>query len=172
MIIRKATVADAESIAKVHVDCWRTTYKNIISEKLLTNLSYEQRTKLWINNISKEENYVFVAENNNRSIIGFIDGSSVKPGEYQGYDGDVTSIYILKEHQGLGIGKKLMKSLFDEFKSLNYHSAIVKVLEENSFCKFYEAMGAKVVDHTTINIADDNLNLLVYGWDDISLLKA
>ena len=40
MIIRKATVADAEGVAKVHVDCWRTTYKSIISEKLLTNLSY------------------------------------------------------------------------------------------------------------------------------------
>ena len=67
---------------------------------------------MWINNISKEENYVFVAENNNRSIIGFIDGSSVKPGEYQGYDGDVTSIYILKEHQGLGIGKRTIEKPF------------------------------------------------------------
>lgn len=172
MIIRKATVADAEGVAKVHVDCWRTTYKSIISEKLLTNLSYEQRTKLWVNNISREENSVFVVESNDRNIVGFIDGSSVKPGEYQGYAGDITSIYILKEHQGLGIGKKLIKSLFDEFKSLNYHSVIVKVLEENSFCKFYEAMGAKVVDTTIINIADDNLNLLVYGWEDINLLKA
>ncbi|MGG0791620.1 GNAT family N-acetyltransferase [Peribacillus simplex] len=171
MIIREATVADAEGIAKVHVDCWRTTYKDIISEKFLKNLSYEQRTKLWVNNISKEDNSVFVVENEDRRIVGFADGSSVKSGEYPGYDGDVTSIYILKELQGLGIGKKLMKSLFAEFKSLNFHSAIVKVLEKNSSCHFYEAMGAKIVDSVFIKIADDNLKLLIYGWEDISILK-
>ncbi len=168
MMIREATIADAEGIAKVHVDCWRTTYKDIISEQFLENLSYEQRTKLWVNNISSEENSVFVVENKDGSIIGFTDGSSVKPGEYQGYDGDITSIYILEEHQGLGIGKKLMESLFAEFRRLKYRSVIVKVLEENAFCQFYEAMGAKIVDSTIINIAEDNLKLLVYGWEDIS----
>ncbi|WP_227001783.1 GNAT family N-acetyltransferase [Virgibacillus necropolis] len=167
-MIRKATVADAEGIARVHVDCWRTTYKDIISEKFLTNLSYEQRTKLWVNNISRKNDSVFVAVNDDEKIIGFTSGGNVKLGEYQGYDGDVTSIYILKKFQGLGIGKKLLKRLFTEFESLNFHSVIVKVLEENKSCHFYEAMGAEIIDSTSIKMADDNLKLLVYGWEDIS----
>lgn len=30
MKIRKAEITDAEGIAKVHVDSWKTTYKNIV----------------------------------------------------------------------------------------------------------------------------------------------
>lgn len=48
MIIRKATISDAEGIAKVHVDGWRTTYKNILSDEFLNKLLYEQRTKMLI----------------------------------------------------------------------------------------------------------------------------
>lgn len=46
MNIRKANRDDAPGIAKVHVDSWRTTYKGIIPQSFLDELSYEQRTKL------------------------------------------------------------------------------------------------------------------------------
>ncbi|WP_099159185.1 GNAT family N-acetyltransferase [Virgibacillus ndiopensis] len=168
MIIREATLSDAEGIAKVHVDCWRTTYKSIISDDILKNLSYEQRTNLWINNITREDNYIFVVENEDGKIIGFTDGGSEKSGEYPGYDGDVTSIYILEEYQGQGIGKKLLNRLFEEFESLDLHSAIVKVLEKNGSYRFYEAMGAeRVVDNKFVQIGSDRLKLLVYGWRNL-----
>ena len=61
MIIRKAILTDAPMIAKVHVDSWRTTYKDIIPKAFLDKLSYEQRTGLWYRNISEENNYVLVA---------------------------------------------------------------------------------------------------------------
>ena len=53
MIIREANLDDAKGIAKVHVDSWRTTYKNIIPDEYLNNLSYEKREQLWTNNIPK-----------------------------------------------------------------------------------------------------------------------
>ncbi len=73
MTIRMATIEDAKGIAKVHVDSWRTTYKGIIPEDFLNNLSYEKRTELWIRNISRTDNYVIVAENPEGEIIGFAD---------------------------------------------------------------------------------------------------
>lgn len=54
MKIREAIVSDAKGIAKVHVDSWRTTYKGIIPDDFLNNLSYEQRTKLWEENIDSK----------------------------------------------------------------------------------------------------------------------
>ncbi|QNU39537.1 GNAT family N-acetyltransferase [Geobacillus sp. 44B] len=168
MIIREAALSDAEGIAKVHVDCWRTTYKNIISDDFLNKLSYEQRTKLWVQNISREDNYVYVAENEEGQIIGFTDGGKEKSGKYPGYDGDVTSIYILKEYQGLGIGRKLLRQLFKKFISLNIHSSIVWVLKDNNSRFFYERLGAKiVVDNEFIKIGNDNLKLIAYGWESI-----
>lgn len=169
MIIRDATISDAEGIAKVHVDSWRTTYKNIISDEFLDKLSYEQRTKLWLNNISREDNYVFVAENGKGEIIGFADGGKEKSGKYPGYEGDVTSIYILKEYQGFGVGKKLLNQLFEKFSSANINSSIVWVLEDNHSRIFYEKLGAKlVVDDQSIKIGIDNLKLMAYGWKDIN----
>lgn len=64
MKIRKANSVDATSIAKVHVDSWRTTYKGIIPDEFLNNLSYEQRTELWKENLARVDNYIVVAENN------------------------------------------------------------------------------------------------------------
>lgn len=73
MYIRTAILDDAKRIAKVHVDSWRTTYRNIIPDEFLKRLSYEQRTDSWISNISREGNFVFVAVNNDEEIVGFTD---------------------------------------------------------------------------------------------------
>jgi len=61
--IRRANIEDADGIAKVHVDSWKTTYKGIIPNNFLNGLSYEDRTELWKQNINKEDNYVIIAEN-------------------------------------------------------------------------------------------------------------
>ena len=69
MMIRKATIVDAEDIAKVHVDSWKTAYKGILPDEFLNRLSYEQRTMLWERN-TLEQN-VYVAENAEGKVVGF-----------------------------------------------------------------------------------------------------
>jgi ribosomal protein S18 acetylase RimI-like enzyme len=166
MIIRKAKLSDAQGIAKVHVDCWRTTYKNIIPNGFLDNLSYDQRTDLWIKNISNEQNYVFVAENDVGHIIGFADGGK-RETNIVDHSGDLTSIYILQEYQGMGIGKQLVQQLFSKLDELGYKSIFVEVLEDNKSRLFYESLGAEWLRTEKINIAGAELNLLVYEWKDI-----
>lgn len=83
MMIREAMISDAEDIAKVHVDCWRTTYKDIMPAEVLERLSYEQRTELWNANLSTEDGHlVYVAENEKGEMIGFVSGGPEKSGEY------------------------------------------------------------------------------------------
>lgn len=41
-MIRQATAKDGRAIAEVHVDAWRSTYKGIVSDEFLENLSYEK----------------------------------------------------------------------------------------------------------------------------------
>ena len=45
--IRKATLHDAEQIAKVHVATWKMTYKAFLSESFLKNVTPESRYILW-----------------------------------------------------------------------------------------------------------------------------
>jgi L-amino acid N-acyltransferase YncA len=167
IIIRKANISDAKGIAKVHVDCWRTTYKNIIPDDFLDRLSYDQRTELWIKNISKDGNHVFVAENNDGQIVGFADGGKRETNRVEN-SGDLTSIYILEEFQGMGIVKKLIKQLFSKFDELGFNTIFVEILEYNKSRFFYEAFGAQLLKSEKIKIAGVELNFLVYEWKDIS----
>lgn len=166
MIIRKSKVSDAKGIAKVHVDCWRTTYRNILPDGFLERLTYEQRTELWIKNLSKEDNYVFVAENNIGEIIGFADGKKRETNTVEN-SADLTSIYILEQYQGLGIGRQLLRILFLQFEKLNINRVFVEVLEGNNSRYFYETFGAEWVITKKVKIAGAELNLLVYEWKSI-----
>ncbi|RDU38938.1 GNAT family N-acetyltransferase [Neobacillus piezotolerans] len=166
MTIRKATLEDAEAIAKVHVASWQTTYKGIMDEGFLQKLSVEKRKELWLNNIPREESIVLVAELDGE-IVGFADGSPVKEGEYPGYGGDITSIYFYEEHQGKSFGKQLLNRLLDGFRQQGFTNAIVKVLEDNAACRFYETLGARRIDEHIIEVAGGKANLLTYAWDKL-----
>lgn len=167
MNIREAKVSDAERIAKVHVDCWRTTYKGIVSDVYLERMSYERRTELWRSNITKTDNSVLVAESDEGKIIGFASGGKRETNQVENST-DLTSIYILKEYQGKGIGKKLVEKLFAHFKELGYQKVFVEVLEDNKSKFFYEKMGAKFLKTTTIVIQGEELNLSIYEWENLN----
>jgi hypothetical protein len=42
MIIRSAKLEDATGIAKVRIDTWRTTYRDIVPSEFLNGMSYEE----------------------------------------------------------------------------------------------------------------------------------
>ena len=169
MIIRLATLSDAKGIAKVHVDSWRSTYTSIIPDDYLYGLSYEGREKLWEDNMSKSK--VYVAESESGEIVGFSTGGKERSEKYKDFTGELYAIYILKEYQGQGIGKKLMNPVINDLIKLDIFSMIVLVLEKNSSRYFYEAIGGKQIDLLEIKMAGQKLNEVVYGWNDIRLLS-
>jgi len=166
MNIRKANSQDAQDIGKVHVDSWRTTYKGILPDDFLNNLSYEQRTELWKKNISDATNYVLVAENKQNEIIGFATGGTRKTNSVPNAT-DLTSIYLLEEYQGMGIGKQLLKEIFAYFKLKGYEKVFVEVLAENKTRNFYEYYGAQYVNKVEIKIGGKIVEELIYVWNDI-----
>ncbi|UOY89874.1 GNAT family N-acetyltransferase [Bacillus glycinifermentans] len=167
--IRKAASADAKGIARVHVDSWKTTYADIIPDEYLQNLAYEKQEQLWINNIP--QGGVYVAENDDGEIVGFSSGGAERSGKYSGYDGELYAIYILKEHQGQGIGRALFKPVIDELKRMRIGSMLVLVLEENASRQFYEALGGQKIDAVEVEIGGRKLSELVYGWEDIRKIQ-
>ncbi|TFD99477.1 GNAT family N-acetyltransferase [Jeotgalibacillus salarius] len=166
MNIRKAEIDDAKGIARVHVDSWRTTYKGIIPDKVLSGLSYGQRTELWQRNILRDGNYVFVAENEQKEIVGFADCGRRDTNKIKD-SGDLTSIYLLEDYQGVGIGKQLMKRLFKQFEKLGYNRVFVEVLKDNKTQFFYEHYGAILIKAEVIKMAGAELELFIYEWEDV-----
>ncbi|MFK9090879.1 N-acetyltransferase family protein [Bacillus salipaludis] len=165
MKIRKAVLADAKEIAKVHVDSWRTTYAGIVPEEYLNSLSYESREQLWKSSIPKGG--VYIARNLEGQIIGFISGGKERTGKYSDYIGELYAIYILKEYQSKGLGRFLIKPLIEELLLQNISTMLVLVLEDNSSRFFYEALGAEKIDTIEVEFAGKKVKELVYGWSDI-----
>ncbi len=89
MILRGAGLADAPSIARVHVDTWRTNYRGIVPEDTLTQLSYEERERGWSQILSSSVDsgqFTYVAEDELGQIVGFVRGGPERTSDlvYQG----------------------------------------------------------------------------------------
>ncbi|WP_255723302.1 GNAT family N-acetyltransferase [Sporosarcina sp. ACRSL] len=162
--IRVAVMNDAEGIARVHVDSWRTTYKGIVSESVLQNLSYEQRAENWRRGIGK--NALYVAEDENGKIIGFATGGKERTGNYEA-DGELYAIYLLQEAQGQGIGKKLTQLIAQSLKEQGFTSMLVWVLEQNPSKMFYESLGGQPIAEAMIDIGGEEFKEIAYYWGNI-----
>ena len=166
MLIRKANIEDAAGITKVQVDSWRTTFKGIVPDDFLENLSYDKREPIWKRAVM--ENNLYIVEDENGHVIGFSVGGKERTGNYKSYSGEVYSIFILKEYQGTGIGRLLVKSVVEDLKKKKLNSMLIWVIEENPACQFYEALGGKEIDTREIEIGGKKLSEVAYGWDDIA----
>lgn len=164
MRIREAVIEDVEAIARVHVDSWRTTYKGIVPENYLKQLSYEQRAENWRRGVGR--NALYVAEDVSGKIIGFATGGKERTGKY-GVDGELYAIYLLQEAQGQGIGKALTIKIAQSLNKQGFTSMLVWVLELNPSKKFYEALGGKALAETMIEIGGEDLKEIAYYWENI-----
>jgi len=159
-------MADAASIAKVHVDGWRTTYKDIVPPKFLKKMTYDKKKRLWESVLL--EGCVFVAENEEGQIIGFATGGVERSGAYEEFQGELSTLYIAEAYQSRGLGKCLVKTIIEEIEMLGISTMVVSVLEENTSKHFYEALGGQMIDTVEVEIGGKKLKELVYGWKDIS----
>ncbi len=170
VIIRKAELADAFSIAKVSVNCWKSTYKGIIAEEYLENLSYEQREqamKSTIISLSMNKKFIFVAEDDTDGIVGFVSFGENREDD-KNYKGEIYAIYILKEYQNKGIGKLLFKNAVDKLKENSLFPVIIWVLAENiQACRFYVFMGGTKIKEKYISIDHKNYNGVAYSFKEV-----
>ncbi|GMA50003.1 putative N-acetyltransferase YuaI [Alicyclobacillus contaminans] len=140
--IRKVNPTDAGAIAKVHVDSWRTTYRGIVPDDFLDGMSYAVSEARWrrISAQNAPDYAMFVAEDEDGSIIGFANGGRERSGDAD-YDGELYAIYLLQAHQRRGIGRALFQNIVQHLVVNGFRSMLIWVLEDNPACRFYESMG-------------------------------
>lgn len=133
MSIRAADPEDAPAIARVHVDSWRTTYRGLLPDHVLANLSLEERQASWQQRIDAPalgrcSGFVFVAEDVTGRVVGFASGGPERENDSD-FEGELYAIYLLKEHQGRGLGRRLTKHVVERLRSLGHNSMRVWGLE-------------------------------------------
>ena len=179
MPVRDAHAADAEAIARVHVDSWRTTYKGIIPQSYLDGLNVEMRANYWRHQLGERDGperqpgllpeWTIVLAEEDEQVVGFAAGGAERTG-HASHSGELGAIYLLQEYQGRGIGRRLAEAMAGRLAAQGHSSMLVWVLAKNPARGFYEALGGRLIDRQTITLAGARLDELAYGWDDILLL--
>ncbi len=168
--IRAAVPEDAASMARVHVDSWRSTYAGIVPAEYLAGLSYPNRESLWKELLTTDRpgaSY-FVAEAEDGDIVGFASAGPERESDGT-YRGELYAIYILEEYQRMGLGRRLFSCVTRRLLPDGFNSMLLWVLEDNRpACRFYESLGGERVARKTITIGGADLVEVSYGWRDIS----
>jgi ribosomal protein S18 acetylase RimI-like enzyme len=170
--IRKATLEDASAIATVHVAAWKETYRGIVSDYVLNNLSIKRRTEQWVNSLSDETHQfhrAFVAEIEGQ-VVGFASYGSpqIKDSDF---DGELFAIYILKTAHRRGIGRALAREVVNAMREAGWNSMMVWVLKDNPARGFYERLGGEYLYDKPIEIGDESLVECAYGWRELSCFQ-
>ena len=171
MIIRIATADDAAGIAVVHVESWRSTYTGIIPDDVLASRSRTEREHSWRQMLAapESEGSVYVAEDRNGEIIGFISGGPERSGDTV-YIGEIYALYLLASFQGQGIGRQLMRALVGRMVQEGTTTLLLWVLAANPARAFYERLGGQPVREKTEMIGGAPLLHIAYGWRDAGII--
>lgn len=175
MIMREARKTDADSIAKVVVDTWRTTYIGIVPQHYLDSLSYELIAGRWQERLANIDQiwpgwFIFVAEDDSGSVVGFAGGG---PSQDSGLDftGELGFIYLLNSYQRQGTGRRLLTTITLKLKEQGYNNMMVWVFSANPYRAFYEALGGHQVAERYVDKYEGHLAETAYGWRDLSVFE-
>lgn len=168
--LRVATLEDAEAIARIHVESWRSAYAGMLPDDLLVGMSLEKQTRMWERMLRGGET-VMVAEDPRYGVIGF---GSYGPNRSarSHFTGEVYTLYLLPDFQGLGIGQGLLRGLFGALAREGHEAALIWVLAPNPSRYFYEAMGGRPVARRNTKMGDIEVPEIAYGWESVKALPA
>lgn len=156
LTIRPMTLNDADAKGYVHWKSWQETYPGLVDADYLSKLSLEKCQSIAF----RWQNHCLVAELNSK-IVGFCSYGPCRDTDLPD-SGEVMSIYLLKEAQGMGIGRKLMDAAFQKLD--RYRTIAIWVLKGNHHAiGFYEHFGFRfdgISKDITIGTPNTELRLI------------
>ena len=157
MNIREATSNDLPALSQLAQKTYSETFGHSMSTtELETELKSNKSETYFKNAIEKDKDTFLIAETNN-IIIGYIglrDPNFTMTGHQPtSKDQALNGIYVDSDHQGQGIGRKLMDVAFNHPRFLKAENIYLSVWEENKPAyNFYLNYGFKVVGEREIII--------------------
>ncbi len=175
--VRRAIPEDAESIARVHVESWQSSYRGILPETFLAAMSVEERTKHWRRNLAEPDGSIagissaappghatFVGVGVGGDIVGFCSAGPNRGGAQQ-FAGEVYAIYLLDSARRQGLGGALFHEAASWLAARQLEPVVVWVLADNRPAReFYRAIGGRELEQRLITIAAISYSEVAYGF--------
>jgi ribosomal protein S18 acetylase RimI-like enzyme len=157
--IRAATAADIPALARLHVTTWNATYAPL----LMRGPSYEIRERQWRDAFAKNDPawFCFVVQRLDGALVAFAQGNT---SDHPDFTGELNKIYLLREYQRLGLGRRLLGHVARRFLSQGINSVWLFGDARNPSSRAWRALGAEKTD------PDPGTGN--YGWRDLHTLAA
>jgi GNAT superfamily N-acetyltransferase len=157
--VREASAADIPALARLHVTTWNATYAPL----LMKGPSYHVRERQWREAFAKNEAgwFCFVVERPDGELIAFAQGNR---SDHPEFGGQLNKVYVLRDYQRMGIGRRLLGHTARRFRNLGVNSMWLFGDARNPSSRVWTALGATKTDS---HPGTGN-----YGWRDLANLAA
>jgi GNAT superfamily N-acetyltransferase len=135
---KDATKEDVPELGKLHAITWAETYSGAANIQL--------RQYQWQKTFAEENDgswFCILAVDKNKKLVGFAKGKTYKHSDLPGFSGELNKIYLLKEYQRIGLGRRLMSHVAHRFLDMNINNMVLFGIPQNPSCTFHEAMGGE-----------------------------
>ncbi|MEJ1995367.1 MAG: GNAT family N-acetyltransferase [Limibacillus sp.] len=168
--LREARAEDAEAIAALHAESWRSTYRGILSDDYLEGEIHEERARFWRDFLARRHpgDLVILAEGD-EGLLGFIALVDEDPD----YDALIENLHVEPEQRGSGLGRKLLAEACRRLIAQGKNSVCLWVFDDNAAAfAFYLRLGGKVDKKTSDPDAPPSEADSRIGWHDLPALLA
>ncbi len=165
--IRPALPEEAGTIAGIQISSWQTTYRGLMPEVVLENLSFGRQRDWWSGELSGGDHKVLVAEAGGK-LVGFASYGPERESDPL-YEGELYTLYLLQGYQRKGLGRDLFRAAAQGLMEAGMNAMLVWVLSTNPARRFYEYLGGVYLKDKPVKIGGADLVESAYGWDDLSV---
>lgn len=160
-MLRRATIDDAEGIARVHVQSWRDTYPGIVPQAEIDRRSVAEYALKWREWLADPAKSGFVWDAGGR-VGGFAFVGPRRETTAPGFETELYAIYVDRALHGRGVGR----ALFEACRAATTgRSMMLWVFDGNPAARFYARMGGRVLVRQPTQIGGATLWEIGYGWE-------
>jgi len=164
--VRAGNLSDIPQLSQAYAESWKTTYEGMVPDPFVKGMTAQAAAKIFFDSLRPNDfsYFLHVAETPEGRIVGFADGGKERSHPEKGV-GELYAIYLLKEFQGKGIGRRLWDAAARSLVESDLPSMVTWVLERSPSRKFYESIGGKLEPGTKrLEVAGHPIQLVSYGW--------
>lgn len=140
--VRRATPADAEAIALVHVASWQWAYAGLLPADRLAALDTEQRAQRWRQVLTEPSDAMTLVGERDDRIVGFASVGPARGDDVAAGVGELWGLYVHPDVAGDGTGYRLHEAAMAWLREQGARSAVLWMLRGNTRAHaFYERQG-------------------------------
>ncbi|WP_164513249.1 GNAT family N-acetyltransferase [Thiosocius teredinicola] len=142
VIVRKASLGDEASIARVHVAAWQAAYTEFMGSEFLNSLSIDQRKEMWENALKQPGGGKYLVAEVQNHIQGFAVFGPARDSDLDKSSSELVALNVHPEFWRQNLGTSLLKRVLESVSKESYKSLHLWVIKGNTpAIKLYERFG-------------------------------